>query len=210
MSVLYTIGRLVLGSYQATCHLLTSGGETLVIDPGAEPEVLLPAVEGLNIVGIVATHCHSDHIGAINELAAHTGAPVMAGRHDVAAMADPHLSGFDEEGSDYRVEKVDVALSDGQVIEWGEDRLVVLETPGHTPGSICLLDESAGRLFSGDTLFLGGYGNTGFIRGDARQMRATMRRLGTLDPAVVVFPGHGPTTTIGAEAALDPQMRSRQ
>lgn len=207
---MYAIARLTLGSYQANCYLLTSGDETLVIDPGAEAAVVLHAVAGLKVAGIVATHCHSDHIGAINELAAHTGAPVLAGAQDTDAMADPHLSGFDEEDSDYRVEQVDVRLIDGQVIDWGDDQLTVLETPGHTPGSICLLDGANGVLFTGDTLFAAGIGRTDFIRGDERAMRATLRRLGGLDAGLRVLPGHGPATTIRAEQAINPLLGGRR
>lgn len=207
---MYEIERLVLGSYQANCYLLTSGDQTLVIDPGAEPARVLRAVHGRLVTGIVATHCHSDHIGAINELAEATGAPVMAGSQDADAMADPHLSGFDEEGSDYRVEQVDVRLTDGQVVRWGADALSVLETPGHTPGSICLLDEANSLLFTGDTLFAAGIGRTDFIRGDDHAMRVTLRRLGRLDARLRVLPGHGPATTIGAEQAINPMLGGRR
>ncbi len=203
---MYAIKRRVVGSYQANCYILTSGNETLVIDPGAEPEVILAALPGLTVVGIVATHCHCDHIGAINELASATGAPVLAGVQDVAAMADPHLSGFDEEGSDYRVEAVDRSLADGNQIKWGDDALTVLETPGHTPGSICLLDAANSNLFTGDTLFESGIGRTDFIRGDARAMRATMLRLGRLSPELRVLAGHGNPTTIARELRVNPLM----
>lgn len=204
---MYTIERLTLGAYQANCYLLTSGDETLVIDPGAEPQRVLAAVAGKQVTAIVATHCHSDHIGAINELVEATGAPVLAGADDADAMADPHLSGFDEEGSNYAVQTVDVRLGDGQQIRWGQDAFTVLVTPGHTPGSICLLDEVNANLFTGDTLFEAGIGRTDFIRGDGRAMRASLRRLGLLPPELTVLPGHGATTTIGRECAINPLLR---
>lgn len=204
---MYSIERLSLGAYQANCYLLTSREETLVIDPGAEPERVLQAVRGRSVAGIVATHCHCDHIGAINELASASGAEVFAGAEDADAMGDPHLSGFDEEGSDYRVEHVEVWLTEGQQISWGDDQLVVLATPGHTPGSICLLDTANGTLFTGDTLFEAGVGRTDFIRGDAQAMRATLARLGALSPELVVLPGHGNPTTIGRELARNPLLR---
>lgn len=196
---MYTIECLPVGTYQANCYMLIDRNECLVIDPGAEAEVLLNALRGLTVTAIVATHCHSDHIGAINEIAQATGAPVMAGTQDVSAMADPHLSGFDEEGSDYRVETVDVSLVDGQEVRWGTHRLTVLETPGHTPGSICLLDADNKALFTGDTLFELGAGSTEFLRGDAQAMKKTMARLGKLSPEIRVLPGHGSSTTIARE-----------
>lgn len=203
---MYQIERIVVGSYQANCYLLTSAGQTLVIDPGAEPARVMAAIAGRNVTAILATHCHSDHIGAINELVAATGAPVLAGADDADALADPHLSGFDEEGSDYRVEQVDVRLIEGQTISFGDDELVVLATPGHTPGSICLLDAANALLFTGDTLFAAGIGRTDFIRGDARAMRSTLLRLGALDAGLRVLPGHGASTTIGRERATNPLL----
>ncbi|NLH69639.1 MAG: MBL fold metallo-hydrolase [Brooklawnia sp.] len=203
---MYEISRLVLGAYQANCYLLGSGAQVLVIDPGAEPELVLSAVGDRRVVGIVATHCHSDHIGAINELVQATGGPVLVGRQDVAAMADPHLSGFDEEGLDYRVSTVDRPLVEGDQVCLGSDTLAVLETPGHTPGSICLLDEANQILFTGDTLFESGIGRTDFVRGNAADMRATLLRLGRLSADLSVLPGHGAPTTIGRERRRNPLL----
>ena len=122
-------------------------------------------------------------------------------------VADPHLSGFDEEGSDYRVERVDRLLDDGDALAWGEDRLEVIATPGHTPGSICLYDPGTGTMFTGDTLFADGIGRTDFVRGDAKAMRATCARLAAYPDGTAIFPGHGPQSALGREKRRNPWLR---
>ena len=207
---MYSIDSVPVGSYQANCYILVSGAEALVIDPGDEPRLLLRLLDGLRVAGIVVTHCHSDHIGAVNELAAETGAPVMVGAGDEHAVADPHLSGFDEEGSDYRVSRVDRVLADGDTIAWGQDTVQVIATPGHTPGSICLLDERGRNLFTGDTLFAHGVGRTDFVRGDEAAMRRSCARLGGLADDLSVLPGHGPRTRLGVELLRNPMLEARR
>jgi glyoxylase-like metal-dependent hydrolase (beta-lactamase superfamily II) len=94
-----------------------------------------------------------------------------------------------------------VELAEGGVIRFGSLRLEVLHTPGHTEGSVCLIAPDDGILFSGDTLFAGGWGRVDLPGGSPEQMAASIARLGRLDPGTQVLPGHGPSTTIGREAA---------
>lgn len=199
---MYSIEVAVVGSYQANCYALTNEAGTVVIDPGAQPAELLEWLAGKNVVGIVATHCHSDHIGAINELVHATGAWVACGADDVAGMADTHRSGFDLEGVDYTVEHVDRALRDGDYITWGHDRLNVLHTPGHTPGSICLVDPVHSLMFSGDMLFAGAIGSTAYVLADEAALVASCERLTHLAGEFAVFPGHGPGTRLSRELAM--------
>ena len=94
------------------------------------------------------------------------------------------------------------------MIQWGDATLQVLSTPGHTPGSICLLDTENSIIFTGDTLFAGSVGRTDFVRGDAAAMRQTCKRLAGLNPALSVLPGHGPATTMEVEQRLNPFLSS--
>ena len=204
---MFTIKQLTVGSWRAVCYALTNEEGTIVIDPGAEPDRLERWLGDAEVIGIVLTHCHSDHIGAVNELAERYGAIVCVGRDDAVGVADPHLSGFDEEGSDYRVERVDRLLDDGDALAWGEDRLEVIATPGHTPGSICLYDPGTGTMFTGDTLFADGIGRTDFVRGDAKAMRATCARLAAYPDGTAIFPGHGPQSALGREKRRNPWLR---
>lgn len=193
---------MTVGAWKAECYALTNEAGTIVLDPGAEPQRILRWLGDKKVVGIILTHCHSDHIGAVNELVEAYGCWVACGARDVDGVADVHRSGFDEEGIDYTVDHVDRALEEGDVVTWGGDSLTVLHTPGHTPGSICLLCEEQMVLFSGDMLFQGAIGSTAFVLGNDADMVRSCARLTELDPALRVYPGHGGPTTMQAELPM--------
>ena len=197
-----TIEQMTVGAWKAECYALTNEAGTIVLDPGAEPHRILRWLGDKKVVGIILTHCHSDHIGAVNELVEAYGCWVACGARDVDGVADVHRSGFDEEGIDYTVDHVDRALEEGDVVTWGGDSLTVLHTPGHTPGSICLRSEDQKVMFSGDMLFQGAIGSTAFVLGNDADMVRSCARLTELDPALRVYPGHGGPTTMQAELPM--------
>jgi hydroxyacylglutathione hydrolase len=147
---------------------------------------------------IVSTHGHWDHIGDNAALAAHTGADIAVHRLDRERLEHPDrgIAPFEIPPSVPAVE-----LAEGGVIRFGELRLDVLHTPGHTAGSVSLLAADDGLLFSGDTLFAAGWGRVDLPGGSAEQMAASLARLARLEDHVRVFPGHGAATTIGRERA---------
>jgi hydroxyacylglutathione hydrolase len=147
---------------------------------------------------IVSTHGHWDHIGDNAAVAAHTGADIAVHSLDRERLTDPKplWAPFEVVPSIPAVE-----LAEGGEVRFGEIRLTVLHTPGHTEGSVCLLDRDAGLLFSGDTLFAGGWGRVDLPGGDPAEMAASLARLTELEDAIEVFPGHGAATTIGRERA---------
>lgn len=154
--------------------------DALLVDGCFEAEKILAAAEGANIVGIVQTHGHMDHVQALPELKEKLGVPVMA-----------------HPGEDYPVE-IERRLGDGEEIGFGNRTVRVIHTPGHTPGGICLHTE--GHLVSGDTLFPGGPGNTwGNADAFAQIVSAIENKLFVLPDDTAVYPGHGADTTIGAE-----------
>ncbi len=147
---------------------------------------------------IVSTHGHWDHIGDNAAVAAHTGAGIAVHPLDRERLTNPQplFAPFEIPSSVPAME-----LAEGGVIRFGEIRLHVLHTPGHTEGSVCLLEAGEGLLFAGDTLFAGGWGRVDLPGGDADQMAASIARLAGLEGHVGVFPGHGPATTIDRELA---------
>ena len=157
-------------------------GEALLIDAANEHERLLDLCRALDVRQVIETHGHWDHIQAVPELR-DAGYSVHVTAED-AAM----LPSYDE------------ILEDDSVIEVGRLRLHTIHTPGHTPGSMSFRLEGSPLLFSGDTLFPGGPGNTSFEGGDFDTIIASIdRRLFTLPPETLVLPGHGDDTTIGTE-----------
>lgn len=171
-------------------------GEGLVIDPSWEPERLFNIAngEGLAIKYIINTHCHEDHVNGNAKMKELTGALVAI--HEDEAKYLRHF--FPPEA--------DIRLRDKEVINLGKVNVAVMHTPGHSPGSICLMAED--RLFTGDTLFVGSCGRTDLPGGDGSEFKKTMQRLRNLDDSVVIYPGHnyGDTmvSTIGREKQYNP------
>ena len=145
---------------------------------------------------IVSTHGHWDHIGDNAAVAGHTGASIAVHPLDRERLLHPQplWAPFEIPPSVPAVE-----LAEGGEIRFGEIRLRVLHTPGHTEGSVCLLSADDGRLFSGDTLFAGAWGRVDLPGGSGEQMAESIARLAGLEDQLRVLPGHGPATTIGRE-----------
>lgn len=192
------IRKIPVGMLQENCYFVSDeNGETAVIDPGDEADRLLGLLQsgGLTPRCILLTHGHFDHVGAAAALAERYHCPVYLHEADRALPA--RLTG----GALPQTR----ALHEGDELTVGALRFRVLETPGHSAGSVSLLCGDA--LFSGDTIFAGGsWGRTDFPGGSEPALRASLRRLAALPPQTRVFPGHGPETTIAAERACDPFM----
>ena len=154
--------------------------DAFIVDGCFEPNKIIEGAGGANVIGILQTHGHGDHVQALPDLIDRLGVPVYA-----------------HPGDEYPV-PIDEVLVDGGELTFGNRRLAVLHTPGHTPGGTCFL--SGKHLVSGDTLFPGGPGNTwGNKEAFAQIIESVEKKLFVLDDATVVYPGHGADTTIGAE-----------
>ena len=170
--------------------LLGDDEEVVIIDAAHDAATIAAAVAGRRVRAIVCTHAHDDHIGAAPQLAALTGAPVLAHPDDAVLWKLTHPG-----------RQPDGELHDGQSIDVVGSLLRVVHTPGHAPGAVCLHVPEAGLVFSGDTLFRGGPGATGRSFSDfGTIIESISARLLRLPEETVVHTGHGPDTTIGAEA----------
>ena len=204
-----TLRTLCLGELDTNCHIVWDESRAaMIVDPADEADKILSVVEaeGLNVVAVVLTHVHFDHMLAAEAVCAATSAPLCIGSGDEAALSDPirNLSGVFEMCPPIRI-KADRVLREGDAIAVGEMSFTVLETPGHTPGCICLLCD--GVLFSGDTLFYDSIGRVDFPGGDIPAMLNSLRRLASMPTETKVYSGHGPATTIGREIAHNPYLQ---
>jgi len=198
---------LVLGLFQTNCYLIgcPETREALVLDPGGEVPPILERAQarGLTIRLIVNTHGHYDHIVGNAELARRTGAPLAVHELDAPLLYAPQYDFSALLGLRREPCRPTRLLRDGDTVGVGRLSFRVLHTPGHTPGSICLLGE--GLLFSGDTLFHLGVGRTDLPGGDMEALiRSLEEVLLPLDDGLAVYPGHGPKTTIGYEKKYNP------
>ena len=188
-----------LGAYQTNCYLLWQDGQDscLVIDPGYEPETVLRQADrlGKKIEAILLTHGHFDHVGGVRQLAADTDCSVYLCQQDLS-MPQQMTAGPLYYTHTYR---------EGDTLTLAGISLQVLHTPGHTPGSVCLLAEDA--LFSGDTLFEGSCGRTDLPGGDTATILSSLARLRQLPGDYRVYPGHGPATTLSEERRFNPYLK---
>ena len=190
------ITKLTLGLYQTNTYILSNDSEALVIDPGYEADAILDALQGKQLKAIVLTHGHFDHVGAVKELVAETGCDVYI--HPAESAMPPMMTAGQLYYTHTYGEGDTISPIDGV-------ELSVLHTPGHTPGSVCLLWKD--QMFSGDTLFEGSCGRVDLPGGDPRVMMESLRRLASLQTDYHVHPGHGGSTTLSAEKRYNPYLR---
>ena len=190
------INKLTLGLYQTNTYLLSNDREAVVIDPGYEADTILDALQGRTLKAVLLTHGHFDHVGAVKELVAETGCEVYI--HPAEAALPPMITAGQLYYTHTYAEGDTVCPIDGM-------ELTVLHTPGHTPGSVCLLWKD--QMFSGDTLFEGSCGRVDLPGGDPRVMMESLRRLASLQADYHVHPGHGGSTTLAQEKRYNPYLR---
>jgi glyoxylase-like metal-dependent hydrolase (beta-lactamase superfamily II) len=197
---------LVVGRLQTNCYILQSDSTALIIDPGDEPERILRFLDDIAVKPskIIATHTHFDHVLGVNAIRAELNIPFLIHRDDLAMLES--MQSRVREFMGFSVPpppKVDQFLEDGESITIGQDRVKVIHTPGHSPGSISLAGR--GYVLTGDALFNQSIGRTDLPGGDLDTLvRSITHRLFSLDDDTTVYPGHGPETTIGDEKLANP------
>ena len=205
------IDYLILGGYQTNCYVLRnndSAKDCLIIDPGLDAAELIEFLDEqkLNPVAVVLTHGHIDHIAGLAAIRNRFGEiKVYIHNHDAEMLTDPTINLSAMSGSAFVTEAEDVSLKERDEIDLAGIKLLVLHTPGHTPGGISLYSKNHGVVFVGDTLFADSIGRTDFPGGSMSQLLNSVReKLFTLPDETQVYPGHGPATTIAAEKAHNP------
>ena len=192
-----TITKLATNPFNNNCYVLrdTATGESLLVDAAGDPERLLEALGDGTLVGIVETHGHWDHWQGLEAVVAATGAPVLATEADAGDLPVPTQR----------------FLADGDVVRVGDHELTAITLVGHTPGSVALhYAPEGGHLFTGDSLFPGGVGNT---EKDAARFASLIddveTKLFSLPDSTWFYPGHGADSTIGRERPSLPEWRER-
>lgn len=187
----------------------TGRTDALAIDPGLEPDLILTFLkeQGLTVTAILNTHGHADHIGGNEALKqAFPQAPLLIGSGDAPMLTDPMANLSALYGIPITSPPADTLLREGDIVEHAGIRFEVLDIPGHSPGHIVFVQRAAPCLvFGGDVLFRGGIGRFDFPNGNGPQLVQGIRnKLFALPPDTVVYPGHGPVTTVGQEKRFNP------
>jgi hydroxyacylglutathione hydrolase len=187
--------KIVVGPFQTNCYILghEPSKEGIVIDPGDDVFKIVGEISKLRlrISHILITHGHMDHVGGVKEIKRITKAPVYIHTYDAPGL------GIQPDGH----------LYEGQELTVGTYKIHVIHTPGHSPGGVCL--HAPGAVFTGDTLFAGSIGRTDFQGGDHNQLiKGVVKKIFPLGDELRIYPGHGPTSTIGRERATNPFFRS--
>jgi len=191
----FSVGMLSTNCYLVSC---SQTKEAVIIDPGLdslfETKLITDYIDqaGLKIKYILNTHGHSDHIRGDSILQKKYNVPICIHPQDAYFLAD-----IDTQG-----QPAHILLEENSLIKFGDETLKVLHTPGHTPGSICLLNEQV--AFTGDTLFAGTIGRTDFPEGSHSDMMRSLHKIEALPDSLQVYPGHGETSKIGNEKRVNP------
>ncbi len=205
------IDRLILGEFETNCFVLRNSetvSDCVIIDTGLDSRPLLKFLQenNLNPAVLVLTHGHIDHIAGVEALRKNfPSVPIYIHKLDAQMLTDAEGNLSVLTGSLVTVGNADHILEEDDLIDKASIKLKVLHTPGHTPGGISLYCQKDGIIFVGDTLFAGSIGRTDFPNGNTSQLISSIRKkLLTLPENTIVYPGHGPETTIGHEKAENP------
>ncbi|MBN2104662.1 MBL fold metallo-hydrolase [bacterium] len=201
------IHTIVVGLLETNCYLIEDPAQrrAMCIDPGGDAEKILLFCKKKQLVidRILLTHGHYDHIGAVNALVDMLDIQAWIHPDDVEMACSPTLNLSSMITAPYQIDSYIQYFEVGEPVNFGEQKISILHTPGHTPGSVCFYWDH--QLISGDTIFRNSIGRTDFPKADPEQLIESIElKLMPLDDNVRIFPGHGMTTTIGHEREKNP------
>lgn len=203
-----------VGAMRVNCYILRdSSGVGAIVDPGGETpqngsDRILEACKehSVDVKLIILTHAHFDHMLSLEAVRRATNAPLALHRDDAPALADPYISYMAQyAGKMTPMKPAERLLSDGEIIKLGDSELKVLHTPGHTPGSICLVGDDF--IITGDTLFCGSAGRYDLIGGNEFALLKSMKKLRELSGNYTLYPGHGGSTDLQREKMNNPYLQ---
>jgi glyoxylase-like metal-dependent hydrolase (beta-lactamase superfamily II) len=204
------IETITVGSFAMNCYLIIDSetGEAIYIDPGAESDLLIKKLSqrDLKLKFVINTHCHIDHTAEASRVIDHFNVPFYIHRGEL-----PLLNNLKEQGDFFGlpvqdIPKISEFVEDSQTLQFGNFQIKILHTPGHSPGGISILIEDS--VFVGDCLFMDSIGRTDLLGGNHDQLIGSIKtKLLTLDDSTVVYPGHGPATTIERERKHNPFLQ---
>jgi glyoxylase-like metal-dependent hydrolase (beta-lactamase superfamily II) len=200
---------LTVGLLEVNCYILADEQtkEAVVIDPGGNEDEILEVLNHnkFKLKLIIDTHGHFDHVDANQPLKEATGAQIAIHAADAQMLDQPSAEAMFFTGNRLRTSKADILLQENDILTFGQYRLKVLHTPGHTPGGISLVLEDHPYVYVGDLLFAGSIGRTDFPGGDYGSLiDAVKTKIFTLGDNYTVYPGHGPVTTVAQERKFNP------
>ncbi len=199
------ITTVVVGELQVNCYIISEDNDAILIDPGDDYTKIKNALNGKKVHAVLLTHGHFDHTGAVGDFQKE-GARVYASVNDARMLKDGYTSLAQPFGFPFKPIDADVTVKDEDVLEFFGIKFKVIETPGHTQGSICYM--MGDILFSGDTLFMSSIGRTDFPGGSFEIIEKSIReKIYTLKGDTIVYPGHGGATTVEDEKHSNPFVR---
>ena len=190
------------------------GGSCVIIDLGSTDKGITEYIDTHyeKVAGILLTHAHFDHIRGIPKLLSHYkkkyDIPVYRSEEDIALLSDPRKNGCGRTRENISMNINPIAVEDGETLKIGKYSCKVIATPFHTEGSLCYLFEDDNALFTGDTLFAGSVGRSDLATSDPSKRDDSLKKLLSLKPTLVVYPGHGPRTNLGREEQSNPYLLS--
>lgn len=200
---------------QTNCYIIQDEEtrETIVIDPGGEAKKIIEMLTILEakVKYIYLTHCHGDHIGAVEEVRRKMGGTVLIHRYDAEGLADPSVSLLDYIGMRPIHLEADSRVDDQDLIHIGNLEFQVLHTPGHTMGGSCLYNRAYNMLFSGDTIFRGTWGRTDLPTSNFQEVISSITtKILVLPEDTILYPGHGKSTMVKEEKPIYLQLRASE